>query len=101
MTLENLLSGENLTLLLLAAGCCVLGVVVFFVMQFVGGILDVVSGVLGLITGVIGGGPVAWCGCLLAMGGLCACALMVYVQLSVLPNCGGANAINLCRLFGY
>lgn len=98
---QNLFTGENLTLLLLTVGCCAVGIVGFFVLQFVGGVLDIVSGVMGLVFGVLGGGPVAWCGCALVLMLLCGCGFMVYAYVGIIPSCGTANAVNLCRLFGY
>ncbi len=77
-----------------------------------GGILGTILHVLGMGLGIITmiintglhivtGGPVVWCGCLVLMMACGGCLLFTVILTTTLPQCGTANAVNLCRFFGY
>lgn len=93
--------GEPLLLVLCAVGFCALGVIGALLLNAFSILFDLVGGLLGLLWDVLTSGPIGWCGCALVVGTLCGIVWFVSFLLSVLPNCGTAEAINLCRLFGY
>jgi hypothetical protein len=92
---------DALTVVFVAGGLCIVGVVIFFLLNVLGGALQIVGSIVGLVAGIIQGGPLAWCGCLLIMGLVCGGFFLVTTLANVLSSCGTPQAINLCRLFGY
>ncbi len=82
---------------LICSVLCVVGVVFFFVFQFLGNVFDVVFGLFDLVINVLQGGPLAWCGCLLVILLLGACGAIALT----LTTCGTPNQVNFCRLLGY
>ncbi|MGQ9907896.1 MAG: hypothetical protein ACUVS2_03570 [Candidatus Flexifilum sp.] len=88
------------TIALALCGCCLLGVILLFALQ----ILDIVGTLFGavfdLIGGVLGAGPGGWCGCLVTIGVLAMCGLVVLFIVNALQACGTPQATNLCTLFG-
>ncbi|NJO84724.1 MAG: hypothetical protein HC828_19465 [Blastochloris sp.] len=55
----------------------------------------------GIVTGIAGGGPVAWCGCLLGLGVCGLCGFFALAVASLFASCGTPNAVNFCALFGF
>jgi hypothetical protein len=94
--LQNLDPG---TVLLLVCGLCIVGIILLFVFQFVGGFVDVLGNVVDLFTGILSAGPLESCGCFLLIGGCGVCALVVVLAASALNACG-TNPTNFCALFG-
>jgi hypothetical protein len=82
------------------AGLCLLGVILFFALQILGTTAGIFAGFMHLLMQVVNGGPLAWCGCLFAVGGCMICFLVVIVTSSMLSTCGTANAVNFCAIFG-
>lgn len=89
---------------LLLGGACALICAVLFVLglffQVIGSIVDVFSGLFGLVFGVLGGGPVSWCGCLVALFGCGLCGGLTLLMTNILQTCGTPQAVNFCRLLG-
>ena len=81
---------------LACVGICVVGVV----LSFISGIFDVLIGLVEIIGQIAGGGPVAWCGCLVILGGCGICAGIVAFLPSINASCQ-ANYTNFCQLFGF
>lgn len=84
--------------------CCALLCVVIFVvgfaMQVLGGFFDIFTQGLGLIFDILGGGPIAWCGCLLGIFGLIACAGFVMIILNAGSSCA-VDYTNFCQWLGF
>lgn len=80
-------------------GLCVVGVILLFGVQVLGFALGAVGDILQLVLEFLGGGPIAWCGCLLLFGGLGLCAFLVITAASALGTCE-ANPTNFCTLLG-
>jgi len=101
--MEFLQSIDPHTAILITVGCallCLVAVVGFVLIQFVGFGFDIIFGVLGFLGDIIAGGPIAWCGCLVMIFGSGICGLITFAFASVLPNCGTPDAVNLCRFLG-
>jgi hypothetical protein len=83
---------------------CVAGVIIIavlgFILQFVGTFFGVIGGTFQLFTDLISGGPVVWCGCLVAIFALGICGIVGFFVASALGTCDTAQAVNLCSLFG-
>jgi hypothetical protein len=92
---------DTLNLLLCAGVLCLGGGALLVVLQFLGGFIQIIGGLLGFFFELLNGGPLAWCGCLIALGGGCGLIVLVLYLVQVLPQCGTPQAINLCRLLGY
>jgi hypothetical protein len=91
------------TAVLLALGCvvlCVVGFVLLSALQFLGGILEFLGSFLGIFFEILSGGPLSWCGCLLALVGLAGCCAVGLLIVQSLSTCGTAQASNFCSLFG-
>ena len=89
---------------LVVVGCgllCVAGLAILFVFQLASGLFEIIGTLIGAIGGVLGGGPFAWCGCLVAIFGCGICGLITVSLASVIPQCNTPNAVNFCRLLGY
>jgi hypothetical protein len=96
------LDGGTATFAAVACAClCGILFVLGFILQFIGGALEIVLNVFGLFFDILSGGPVAWCGCLVAMCGLCGCGFFLLSSFSLFSTCGTPEQINLCRLFGF
>lgn len=92
---------DPLALVVVLGVLCVTGVLLVVLLNALGGVLQIVGGVMGLILNVLGSGPIGWCGCLIVVGGVCGLIWLLNFVFSALPNCGTAQATNLCRLLGY
>ena len=91
------------TAALVGAGLCVLCLVLPLLTTGVHFITTIVSAVTHLITSavhVISGGPVAWCGCLVAIGA-CGVIAMVVWFLANAPSSCAVHATNFCNLLGF
>ncbi|MCY4064611.1 MAG: hypothetical protein OXG53_19780 [Chloroflexi bacterium] len=87
----------------IAVGCALLCVAVFvigFLLQAVSSIFDVIAGLIEVMVEILQGGPVAWCGCALLIGGLFACAGFTFLYLNAPENCA-QNPTNFCQWFGF
>ena len=93
--------GSAVTLGIVCACLCGVLFVLGFILQFVGGALELVFSIFGVFFDVLSGGPVAWCGCLVLICGLCGCGFFAISTFSLLSTCGTPEQINLCRLLGY
>lgn len=87
-----------LVLVGLCALCLVLPII-FTGLHFVSVIVDGFGHILSLILHVVSGGPVQWCGCLVAIGGCGLIGLTVWLIASGLSNCGTLQT-NFCALLG-
>lgn len=101
----NLLRQIDLNTLVTLVGCgfacLIMAGVLGTILHFVGAGLSIISSILHIFFSLINGGPVVWCGCLLALMACGACSLVTLALLAALPNCGTSHALNICRLFGY
>ena len=87
----------------LTVGCgllCVVGGVIFVVLQILGFGFEILFHVLEFFGQILAGGPIAWCGCFVFVFGCGACGLLTWALATALPNCGTAEALNICRLLG-
>jgi membrane-bound ClpP family serine protease len=103
-TMEQLLQHiDPGTAALVLVGLCVLCLVLPMLMtglHFVAAIVDGIGHVVTLALHVISGGPLQWCGCLLAIGGCGLLAGTVWLIGSGLANCASYQT-NFCALFGW
>jgi hypothetical protein len=101
MNLAGLPQNVDLTTLaLIAVALCGVGIVAFVLIHVFGMFMGVFTGIFQLVSHLIAGGPVAWCGCLLAALGVGACGLLTITMVSIYSSCGTATAVNFCRFFG-
>ena len=87
-------------LIIVLTGLCLFGLVLLFILQFVGGALEILSNLFELVFGVLGGGPLSWCGCLFVLLGGCVCVLLVGLAATAMSSCGTPTAVNFCNLLG-
>ena len=88
---------------LIAVGCavlCVALVVIGFLLQALSGVFNVVTGLIEVAMEILQGGPVAWCGCMLLIVGLVACAGFTWLYLNAPESCA-LNPTNFCQWFGF
>lgn len=79
---------------------CVAGFALALILPLASAILSIVGGLLDFVMDLLTGGPVTWCGCLLALvvvGGCCGLAALISY---VLSTCGTPQAVNFCVWFG-
>ncbi len=89
--------------LLAAVGLCALCLVLPLLVtgiNFITGIVGIVTHLLGTLTHVVSGGPVVWCGCLVAIGVIGFIVMMVWLLASAPASCA-AHPTNFCSLLGY
>jgi len=79
---------------------CILIFVVGFLMQLVGGFLNIFGQGFGFILHILQGGPLSWCGCLLAFLGCIACAGIAMTILNASSSCA-TNYTNFCKWLGF
>lgn len=90
------------TAVLIGVGLCALCLVlpvIFSGLHFAAVLIDGVGHLVSLIFGVISGGPLHWCGCLVAIGGCGLIAATVWLIATGLANCA-TYSTNFCALFG-
>lgn len=95
--LQNLNVG---TFALALGGLCVLGVILFVVVNVVGSAFGVVFNVVDVFFDLLTGGPLSMCGCVLGLIACGGCACIAAFAASVLSTCGTPQAMNFCLLFG-
>ncbi len=94
------ISGETATLL--AIGLCVLcivGPLLLSGLHIIAAIVGAITHLIAVVLHVIGGGPQAWCGCLVLIGGCGFVAFVVWLIATGLSSCS-TNPTNFCALFG-
>ena len=96
MTLPNI----DPIILVIICGLCGVGLIGVLVLQLLGGVFDIIGGVFGFVFDIIGGGPVAWCGCLVAVFGCAICGGFFLLLVNIFSTCGTPDAVNFCRLIG-
>lgn len=83
--------------------CCALlcvGIVVLgFILQVVGGFLDIFFGFFEVFLEILQGGPIAWCGCLILIFGCIGCSGFVFFIFNASTSCVEYRT-NFCTLFG-
>ena len=87
----------------IAVGCALLCLVVFvigFILQAVSGILEIIFGAFELLINLLQGGPVAWCGCIVAFFGIAVFAGAVFLYLNAPESCA-AHPTRFCQWFGF
>lgn len=82
------------------AALCAAAVFLFLVLQVLGGAIGAIGGLFGLVMQVLGGGPLAWCGCILLLFVCVFCALISLLALATLNSCGTSNPVNFCQFLG-
>jgi hypothetical protein len=89
--------------LLAALGCiclCGLGFILITSLHLVGSIIGIFTSVFEVFFDILGGGPVAWCGCLLLIG-VCIGGVGIAILIAQgIATCGTDQAINFCTLLG-
>ncbi len=83
----------------LCALCLVLPVI-FTGLNFITGLITIFTHALGTLTHIVSGGPLAWCGCLVAIGGCGFIVMMAWLLASAPASCA-AHPTNFCSLLGY
>lgn len=79
---------------------CAAALVIGLLLQAVSSIFDVVFGLFEVLMEILRGGPVAWCGCIVAIFGLFAAGGVIYLLLNAPASCA-AQPTNFCRWFGF
>ncbi|CAG1771568.1 hypothetical protein BAC2_01797 [uncultured bacterium] len=87
--------------LLICGSCvlCLVGGVLLFGLQIVGGLLGAAGDILEVFVGLVSGGPAQWCGCLGLIFGIGICAAVIFAAAAGLSACE-TNPTNFCTLFG-
>ncbi len=90
-------------LILIVGGLTLLCGVLFVlgtVLQAVGVVFNLLGGLLEILLNLFNLGPVPGCGCVLALGAIGLCGLMIYIAVNVSATCSGPNPVNFCVFFG-
>ncbi|MBC7813665.1 MAG: hypothetical protein H7175_21085 [Burkholderiales bacterium] len=98
--LQNIDANSALTIALVCGGLCIVGVVLMFAFQFLGGALGMVGHLGGLLMNIVSGGPMSWCGCAVVIGLVIGCGGLVLIAASTLSTCGTPEAVNFCTFLG-
>ena len=97
--LQNINGG---TAVLVAVGLCALCLILPFLLtglHFITAIIGLFTHFLSGIGHIVSGGPVAWCGCLVAIGGCGFIALAVWLITTGVSNCATMlHPTNFCTL---
>ena len=91
------------TAILLGVGLCALCLVLPLLLSglhVITAILSLFTHAIGALTHLVSGGPVAWCGCLVAIGVFGFVVMMVWL-LSNAPASCAVHPTNFCGLLGY
>lgn len=86
-----------------AVGCallCLVALVIGFLLQAVAGVFDVIFGLFEIFIDLLQGGPVAWCGCIVALVALAAAVGGVLLLFNA-PEACAEHPTNFCRWFGF
>ena len=97
--LQNLEPGSVLLIVIAGCGLCIVGIILLFVFQLLGGVIGALGNVVELFTGILSAGPLESCGCIILVGGCGLCVLLVALAASALGACD-TNPTNFCALFG-
>ncbi|QPC81132.1 hypothetical protein G4Y79_15625 [Phototrophicus methaneseepsis] len=97
----NIDFGNGVGLALCCSLACVVVIVLVVGLQAVGVAFESVAHLAEFLLGILAGGPLAWCGCLVAIGVLMGCGVVAMGFLNVMGTCGTPAQVNLCRLLGY
>lgn len=90
-------------LILIGGGLALLCVVLFIlgtVLQVLGTVFSLVGGLLELVVNLFNVGPIPGCGCVLVVGALGLCGLLIYAAINISATCSGPNPVNFCQFFG-
>lgn len=90
--------GADLSVVLICAGLCIVGVILVFVLPVVMDLLGVIINLTEIALDIVGMGPGGWCGCLVIIAALGLCAGTLLLTANLLSTCGTPDAVNLCRL---
>lgn len=97
--LQNLDPGSILLIIGGGCGLCIVGIILLFVFQLLGGVIGAFGNFVELFTGVLTAGPLESCGCIFLLGGCGVCALLIALAASALGACE-TNPTNFCALLG-
>jgi hypothetical protein len=97
--LQNIDGGTASLVLVGLCALCLIGVVLFFGAQILGAVVGTFGDIFGFALELISGGPLQWCGCLLAIGGCAVVGIIVWLVAGALSSCG-TQPTNFCALFG-
>jgi hypothetical protein len=92
------------TLVLIAAGCSVICVVLFVLGTFLnalGVVFELLGGVFEIAVNLFNMGPLPGCGCIALLLALVICVGGGLAVNSIVSSCGTAQQMNFCRLLGY
>jgi hypothetical protein len=96
------ISGDTLLNIgLILGGICLVGVVLAVVFGALTTVLQFFAQIFGFFAGILSGGPIAWCGCIVAIGGCIGVVILAISISTILSTCGTPNEVNFCQLFGY
>jgi len=90
-------------LILIGGGLTLLCGVLFVLgtaLQAVGVVFNLLGSLLEIVVNLFNLGPVPGCGCVLALGAIGLCGLMIYIAVNVSATCSGPNPVNFCVFFG-
>ncbi len=94
------LNGGTATLLVIGlCVLCVVGPVLLSGLHFVAAIVGAIGHLITVALHVISGGPQAWCGCIVLIGGCGIVAFVIWLFATGLSSCA-TNPTNFCALFG-
>ena len=98
--------GIDLSVILIACGCCIalffLGSILSIVtigLDILSLFINIIGGIFDIISGILGGGPGGCCGCLVLIALLLSCGVLAWSLSDVLSTCNTPDAVNFCRIF--
>ncbi len=92
-------AAAGIIIVALCALCLILPILTSGI-HFITSIVSAFTGLIGSALHVVSGGPVAWCGCLVAIGA-CGFIAMVVWFLANAPSSCAAHPTNFCSLLGF
>lgn len=98
--LQNIDLGNAAVIGLACACLCGVGFILVTGLHLVTSVLGIVGGLFEIFFEILGGGPVAWCGCLLGVAACIGGIGIAILLIQAVSTCGTAQAINLCSLLG-
>lgn len=69
-------------------------------LQALGIVFNLLGGLLELLVNLFNLGPIPGCGCVLAVGAVGLCGLVIYIAVNVNATCSGPNPVNFCMFLG-
>src|SRR5690606_17368566 len=97
--LQNLDPGSILLIIGGGCGLCIVGIILLFVFQLLGGVIGAFVIFVEVFMGVLTAGPLDSCGCFCLLGGCGVSALLIALAASALGACE-TNPTNFCALIG-